>query len=152
MPAAIATSPLTKVWQRKKSEDFKRMDLGGGDVLEDMAKPASKSESWVGVDLDSTLAWRPHMVKGIPFIGKPVAAMKKRVMAWSNGGQKVKIFTARAATPGAIPPVKAWLKEHGFPALEVTNEKDQFCIAIYDDRAVAVEPNTGKLLSPAHDE
>ena len=37
VPAEIATSPLTKVWQRRKSEEFKRLDLGGADVLEDMA-------------------------------------------------------------------------------------------------------------------
>jgi hypothetical protein len=116
------------------------------------SKSAAKSTHWIGVDLDRTLAFRPHGVKGIPFIGAPIPAMKKRVMAWINGGQKVKIFTARASSPGAIPPIRAWLKTNGFPALEITNEKDQFCVAIYDDLAVAVDPNTGRLLSPAHDD
>jgi len=113
-----------------------------------LIKAAAKSTPWIGVDLDSTLAIKPKMVDGIPAIGKPVPAMKARVMAWIADGKKVKIFTARADSTGAIPAVERWLKRYGFPALEITNKKDRYCTAIYDDIAVTVEKNTGRLLAP----
>jgi len=103
---------------------------------------------WIGVDLDGTLceseAW-----KGFGHIGKPVPLMVKRVNIWLEMGYKVKIVTARAAHPdAAIPPIKAWLKKHGFPDLEVTNSKDMDMIELWDDRCVQVIPNTGKPVTP----
>lgn len=100
--------------------------------------------SWVGCDLDKTLAYYDDSM-GLK-IGKPIPAMLKRVKKWIKDGQEVRIFTARAASPELIPAVKEWLKEQGLD-LEVTCVKDRDCIAIYDDRAVSVYPNTGLLVS-----
>lgn len=98
---------------------------------------------WIGVDLDGTLA---ECHGGIATIGPPVPAMMARVRAWIEDGREVRIFTARACVPDLIPQVQAWLVEHGLPALEITNEKDFRMVALYDDRCVQVEMNTGRLI------
>ena len=104
-------------------------------------------ESWIGVDLDGTLAhdtgWR-----GPEHIGPPIPALLERVKHWLNDGKKVKIFTARATEPQHIPPIREWLRQHGLPELEVTNVKDYACIEFWDDRAVEVIPNTGRPANP----
>lgn len=97
---------------------------------------------WIGVDLDGTLAHYEGW-KGIEHIGAPVPAMLKRVIGWLVQGQEVRIFTARAATPEAIPHIKEWCKEHFGFELPITNIKDFQMIELWDDRCVQVIPNTG---------
>lgn len=101
-----------------------------------------KDKSWIGVDLDGTLAYH-NKFRGIDYIGKPIPIMLYRVKRWIEKGYTVKIVTARASDPEAIPPVKAWLKKHGLGELEVTNEKDYDMVELWDDRAVRVMCNTG---------
>lgn len=105
--------------------------------------PDTNPYQWIGVDLDGTLAeytsWR-----GIKHIGKPVPLMKRRVDEWIESGLTVKIFTARASVPEGIPPIKKWLEKHGFPELEITNQKDFNMLEAWDDRAIQVIANTGK--------
>lgn len=119
------------------------------------AVPAAASDgpgvrSWIGVDLDGTLAqysgWR-----GLDHIGKPVPVMLARVRHWLEEGYTIKIFTARAGEgESGVAPVKKWLAENGLPDLEVTNQKDFAMIELWDDRAVQVVANTGKpFLSPS---
>lgn len=98
------------------------------------------------VDLDGTLATY-NGFKGNDHIGAPIPAMVKRVKDWLANGTKVIIFTARAHDPDAIPPVREWIKEHIGQALPVTDRKDPRARAIYDDRAVTVQRNTGMILS-----
>lgn len=106
--------------------------------------------SWIGVDLDGTLAqysgWR-----GLDHVGKPVPVMLARVKHWLDEGYAIKIFTARASEgERGILPVKKWLAANGLPDLEVTNQKDFAMIELWDDRAVQVVANTGKpFLSPS---
>jgi len=106
-----------------------------------------QDEGWIGVDLDGTLAhdtgWH-----GPDQIGPPIPEMLARVQNWLIEGRRVKIFTARATVPQQIPPIREWLRKHGLPELEVTNVKDFGCIEIYDDRAVEVIHNTGRLANP----
>ena len=84
----------------------------------------AEEKQWIGVDLDGTLAMAEPW-QGFEHIGKPVPNMVKRLNVWVGMGYTVKIVTARAADPEvAIPPIKAWLKKHGLPDLEVTNAKD----------------------------
>jgi len=99
--------------------------------------------SWIGVDLDGTLAKHGGW-KGSDNIGEPVPAMKARVMEWLRNGVEVRIFTARAAIPEQVAPVQAWCREHLGVALQVTNVKDFGMIELWDDRAVGVELNTGR--------
>jgi hypothetical protein len=102
------------------------------------------SGGWIGVDLDGTLA-EYHGWKGMENIGAPVPRMMERVKEWLANGTTVKIFTARACIPEQIPPIKEWLKKHGLPDLEVTNVKDFGMVCLWDDRAVSVIPNTGRV-------
>lgn len=102
-------------------------------------------ESWIGVDLDSTLAFY-DMWRGPEHIGEPVPDMLARVLRWLKEGKRVKIFTARAETPENIPYVEKWCLDYIGQVLPVTNVKDQNMIQLWDDRAVRVEANTGKII------
>jgi hypothetical protein len=109
---------------------------------------------WIGVDLDGTLAeydgWQ-----GIGHVGAPITAMADRVRRWLKEGREVRILTARvsrvgseeAATARAF--IERWSEEHLGVALQVTCMKDFGMDELWDDRAVAVEPNTGRQLSPS---
>lgn len=117
---------------------------------------------WIGVDLDGTLAnyggWQ-----GPDHIGAPIMPMVERVQEWLYQGQTVKIFTARVAATlrqtdagnsdsvefaeQQIKLIQAWCLKYIGQALEVTATKDFGMIALYDDRAVQVEMNTGKIIS-----
>ena len=109
---------------------------------------AGEELQWIGVDLDGTLCETENW-RGFEHIGKPVPLMLKRVKVWLEMDYTVKIVTARAASPElAVPPIKAWLAEHGLPDLEVTNAKDMDMIELWDDRAVQVIPNTGNPVTP----
>ncbi|MDR2512351.1 MAG: hypothetical protein LBD01_00895 [Puniceicoccales bacterium] len=115
---------------------------------EQAAMPPGNS-SWIGVDLDGTLAYGGKW-QGIKHIGNPVPLMLARVKFWIKNGLQVKIFTARAANPEAIRPIKEWLTKHGLPELEITNIKDFDMIEYWDDRAIQVVRNTGRpFLSPS---
>lgn len=98
---------------------------------------------WIGVDLDGTLAvygsWQGREV-----IGAPVPGMVERVKALLAAGHEVRIFTARACDPKAVPYVERWLvDEAGLPKLRVTNHKDYDMIGLFDDLAIRVRRNEG---------
>jgi len=106
--------------------------------------------SWIGVDLDGTLAeW--HRPRGQ--IGNPVPAMVARVNRWRSQGREVRIFTARVSSAESRltrliqrMAIMVWCKSHLGCILPVTAEKDFEMESFYDDRAVAVERNTGRLM------
>lgn len=107
---------------------------------------------WIGVDLDGTLAeydeWR-----GIEHVGAPISAMVERVKRWLEEGRSVKVFTARVShaeeRDAVIEAIDAWCQEHIGQILPVTNVKDFGMDELWDDRAVTVEPNTGRALAPS---
>lgn len=111
------------------------------------------AEHWIGVDLDGTLAQYDHFVD-VMTIGEPIPAMVERVRGWLAEGLRVKVFTARVG-PGPEQrdveevrrAVADWTERHVGTRLEVTNVKDYGMDELYDDRVVAVEQNTGRLLS-----
>lgn len=107
----------------------------------------------VAVDLDGTLAhydrWR-----GVDQIGKPIPEMVERVRRWLAAGDEVVIFTARVAAchggrdrAAAVAAIEAWCELHLGRRLLVTAEKLARVSEIWDDRAVSVEPNTGRWFS-----
>jgi hypothetical protein len=101
----------------------------------------------IAVDLDGTLAeyqdWH-----GPSVIGKPVPLMVDRVKKWLAQGKKVVIFTARVNEgPKALKHIKAWLKHVGLPNLEVTNIKTHDLDEIWDDKAITIQTNTGRVLT-----
>lgn len=115
------------------------------------AKPITGKQ--VGFDLDRTLAiydtWR-----GVHHVGAPVLPMVQRIAEYLALGEfEVVIFTARwwyeedrAVIKAAI---DAFCMEHFGRTFEITNIKSPKLARIYDDIAVSVEANTGKILLPA---
>nr|WP_319491226.1 hypothetical protein [uncultured Desulfobacter sp.] len=100
---------------------------------------------WYGVDLDGTLAvWNDNST--LDRIGAPIHVMVDMVRSMVDNGIRVKIFTARACDPAQIPKIRAWMARHGLPDLEITNVKDYHMERLYDDRAIRVERNTGRIL------
>ena len=106
-------------------------------------KEEAKKE-WIGVDLDGTLA-EYHSWESMTTIGAPIELMLNRVKEWLRNGLTVKIFTARAVEPAAIPHIENWCFIHIGQVLEVTNVKDLGMIELWDDRAIGVEKNTGRI-------
>lgn len=118
-------------------------------------------DGWTGVDLDGTLAYY-ESGHPIEHIGLPIPTMVERVKQWLVDGVEVRIFTARVAETGERNPegvkddgpfaqqqralIEAWCREHIGTVLPVTATKDFRMIALYDDRCVQVERNTGRLL------
>lgn len=113
--------------------------------------------SWIGVDLDGTLATYDKWVS-VDVIGEPIMPMVQRVKGWLAEGKCVKIFTARMHGHGEIDlatgrpvdvltPIQQWCKKHLGQILPVTNVKDFGMVVLYDDRCVQVESNTGRLIT-----
>lgn len=102
---------------------------------------------WIGVDLDGTLAeydgWQ-----GAEHIGKPITLMVDRVKRWRAEGREVKIFTARVSEDtGEVAAVIAkWCFDHLGEVLPITCKKDYGMTELWDDRAVQVEANTGRMI------
>lgn len=111
-----------------------------------------EQRGWIGVDLDGTLAvydgWQ-----GTLHIGEPVPAMLARVKEWLAEGREVRIFTARVERVNqsdeeayqAQAAVEDWLQKHLGRTLPVTCIKDFSMVELWDDRAVQVEKNTGRV-------
>lgn len=103
---------------------------------------------WIAVDLDGTLAHYDGW-KGADHIGAPIPAMLERVLAWLSDGRDVRIFTARVSDPAGleaiVAAIDAWCEKHVGQKMPVTNVKDFGMIELWDDRAVSVETNTGRL-------
>lgn len=111
-----------------------------------------KKRGWIGVDLDGTLAvyttWQ-----GIEHIGEPIMPMVDRVKRWLSEGYDVRIFTARVSesdgtrdTRKVRKVIEDWCMQHLNETLPITNVKDFEMHELYDDRAVQVAKNTGKVI------
>jgi hypothetical protein len=100
----------------------------------------------IAIDLDGTLA-HYEKFEGEESIGKIIPVMKKRILDWKKTGKKIVIFTARAGTAKGKKATERWLSDNGLEGLEVTNVKDYTMSHFFDDRAIRVEKNTGKLLN-----
>lgn len=112
-----------------------------------------ESKGWYGYDLDGTLAIY-SVWAGPDIIGRPIPIAIAHLKGLLDQGKNVKIFTARVCslqTPEDIlvstATIEAWCLEHIGRVLPITAEKDFYLIEYYDDRAIQVEFNTGKLLT-----
>lgn len=112
----------------------------------------SDEEEWVGFDLDGTLA-KYDGWKGIDHIGDPVPSVVVLAYMLHKLGHKIKILTARVAprtgkddSEKARKYVEEWCEKNLGFVPEVTYVKDASMVALFDDRACAVEENTGKIL------
>ena len=109
-------------------------------------------EYWIGFDLDGCLATYDHW-RGPEHIGEPIKRSVERARALLAAGQNLKIFTARVCSKQPKDSrevservIKEWCLKHLGQELDVTSEKDWCMIEYYDDRAITVEYNTGKIL------
>jgi len=111
---------------------------------------SDKNRAWYGTDLDETLA---EYTGGLEHdvIGSPIKEQCDRVRAHLSDGYQVKLVTARATLPEPLLSQfmnewAKWSRKEFGQVLEVTCSKDFAMIALYDDRAKQVEPNTGRLI------
>jgi hypothetical protein len=109
------------------------------------------ADGWVGFDLDGTLAHYEEW-EGPEAIGAPITAMVDKVKELLGRNVECRIVTARVAEPNMDERFKIeqaihrWCITHIGVALPITNAKDYGMWCLYDDRAVAVEKNTGRIL------
>lgn len=107
---------------------------------------------WIGVDLDGTLCKKAPEEAGFDplFIGEPIPMMVERVKAWLTKGIEVRILTARAAgaEPEVLEVIDEWVFQQFGKHLKITAEKDPDMIALWDDKAVTVAPDTGSPADP----
>lgn len=113
----------------------------------------NKEQNWIGVDLDGTLVeFEYENWKGITHIGNSIPLMVDRVKKWLEEGYDVRIFTARIANNNeaerqlTISVIENWCIETFGKKLPITNVKDMHMAVLYDDRAIQVEKNTGRLI------
>lgn len=110
-----------------------------------------KRSGWTGVDFDGTLAFYDHW-RGPTHVGAPIKPMVDRVKVLLATGHEVRIFTARVATNNIaerdmiVRAIEDWCIEHIGQVLVVTCIKDMGMVRLFDDRAIQVEPNTGRLI------
>ena len=111
--------------------------------------PFPQGEPWVGFDLDGTLAHYENGYAEREFIGPPIDLMVDRLQGYLGTGINVAIFSARVSNPGLMPgarvAIEDWCRIHLGRVLPVTCRKDYGLTELYDDRAVQVIPNTGRL-------
>lgn len=106
------------------------------------------SKSWIGVDLDGTLAFYDGW-HGETHIGPPIPLMLARVKAWLAEGKEVRILTARVGRTDpqelsdVTSAIQKWCVEYVGVPLTVTATKDYSMVELWDDRCVQVIPNTG---------
>jgi phosphoribosylamine--glycine ligase len=100
--------------------------------------------SWIGVDLDGTLAEYSEWSNEI---GEPVPKMVQRVKRWISEGKEVRVLTARGSVDGhgeaakyvQLMKIYEWIEAFIGTPLEVTAKKDPKMVRLYDDRVVKVE-------------
>jgi hypothetical protein len=116
----------------------------------------ASDQNMVGVDLDRTLAkfkeqnWDEYKPGQI---GEPIPLMVERVRKHMDQGDEIVIITARVhpwkgdEAEEARKSIQEWCMNIFGQAFEVTCMKHPRMHTIYDDRAVTVEPNTGRILT-----
>jgi len=113
-------------------------------------------KQYIYVDFDDTLCRGPF--KSIIQCGEPVEGMCAKIKkVLEHGKYGIKVFSARfdstkskTETNMAVKVVQAWLyKQFGLQASQIqcTANKGMDCVEIWDNRAVGVEDETGRLLN-----
>jgi SWI/SNF-related matrix-associated actin-dependent regulator of chromatin subfamily A-like protein 1 len=140
---------VLKQWEIGYKDQTNAMLVDIGKVLNKgkLNKSLGSDPSWIGVDLDGTLA-EYHEYKGPVSIGKPIPKMVDRVKEWIANNKNVKIMTARANPNSSdfrasIIAIKKWCKKYIGEELPVVYEKDFHMAELWDDRAIQIKPNTG---------
>lgn len=97
---------------------------------------------WIGVDFDGTLCAAS---------GQPIPKMIERVKKFLAQGIEVRIVTARVNSKMTFEHkhnhcdyIMRWCLQHIGKTLPIQAEKDYDMVVLYDDRAIAVETDTGE--------
>lgn len=107
----------------------------------------SHNSGFIGVDFDGTLA---TTVKDFSeeATGEPIQPMVDKVKKWIKEGKDVRLFTARKPHPA----LRRWMTKNLGVILPIENVKQPTMYAFYDDRAIAVERDTGELYSEENED
>lgn len=97
---------------------------------------------YIAFDLDGTLVRTDGWVEAI---GRPIPEVFNLMKEYREAGYPVRVLTARGGDPEQVALVKEWLRENGMDDVQVQNFKDYGMLALYDDRAINVGCNTGKI-------
>lgn len=117
--------------------------------LKDLRERGEDDDAYILVDWDRTLVHYESWSKQKDNYGEPIPIMVERVQRWLHGGREVRIFTARVSHDNhklniqETEKIQAACEKMFGQVLKVQNWKCFRCIAIWDDLAVSVEPNTG---------
>jgi hypothetical protein len=121
-----------------------------------VTKQEYDAKAFKGVDFDGVLATKTHdFTPGS--VGEPIWPMINRVKQWLTDGENVKIFTARCSIEdqnekdASLEAIRNFCRQHIGQELDITCTKSIFMTEYWDDRAVHVEPNTGRILSPGYE-
>jgi len=101
------------------------------------------NQYWVGFDFDGTLVEFP--APGEPH-GRDIPTMVNLLRLFLDNGIQVKIFSARARNPVSKSIVQFWLDSRGLQNVPITDTKDFFMAALFDD--LAITSRAGTLLTP----
>ena len=118
-----------------------------------MKNQMNKKRGWYGFDLDATLAHYSGW-KGEEHIGEIIPRMAAQLLRHIAEGHECRIVTARVSpklhTPADAQRIRLLIQDYteanfGIRLL-VQADKDYDLIALYDDRCVQVQANTGRRL------
>lgn len=126
-----------------------------------MEKTPKELLKWYGFDFDRTLAYHGPQDKDIKKgynlgTGAPIELIVMRLKQYIAAGKNCKIFTARVAPHPDVEnfnmadraeQLRDWCEAQGLPRLDVVCIKDAYMEEIWDDKAVSIEPNTGRIFS-----
>lgn len=100
------------------------------------------------VDFDGTLAYQDNEL-GHYCLGDPIYPMVDRVKKWLSEDDEVIIFTARASTMSDLEKrdIERFCEKYIGRVLPITCIKTRDIDVFYDDKAVQVIFNTGKVVS-----
>jgi len=123
--------------------------------------PDGNPRTWIGFDLDGTLARydKEQAVNPLTgrydglWIGQPIPETVKLARYWINKGVEIRILTARvSALPFLEKPIQEqqvvskiqdWCLLHLGKIIPITCKKDKNMFCLYDDRTIQLIKNTG---------
>lgn len=123
-------------------------------LAERMQPKPTRLHPWIGVDFDGTLAISEPGTRLRPVDLKAVPLMASRVIEWLAIGYDVRLFTARFTNPlpNEIAELRHWCLVWLGREIPITATKDGDMVVLFDDRAVQVERNTGRIIGDFTDE
>lgn len=98
--------------------------------------------TWIGFDLDGTLAHDTPFRYDDTVIGTPIEAVASAARRLIAEGKDVRLFTARAynASPEVLRAMEGWCEKCLGKKIPIQAHKDNELLYFFDDRAQALGP------------